>query len=169
MNMGILTGMQPRTFAAHMEWPLDKATEAHVAWFRAFPGIRDFQSGAKKAILARGYVRTLCGRRCNLDRPDFAYKATSKIIQGGQADMMKYKLVEIDEYFESLGDVAQLLLSIHDSVIFQAPIGSVGDEIRARVVEILEDVRGPPFNLRVPFVAEGGTGPDWATATYGGH
>lgn len=168
MNMGILTGMQSKTFAGHMGWPLDRAAAAHRAWFDLFPGVRKFQNGAKQALLQRGYVRTLCGRRCRLDSPQFAYKGTSKIIQGGQADMMKYKLVQLDKFFESIGDeLAQLLLSIHDSVIFQMVQGAAGDEISARVNEILIDVQGPPFSLRVPFVAEGHRGKSWADATYG--
>jgi DNA polymerase-1 len=168
MNMGILTGMQKKTFAEHMEWPLEKASQYHDWWFDLFPGIRQFQITAKNNLLQRGYVRTVCGRRCRLDNPRFAYKAVSKIIQGGNADVIKVKLLAIDEWLEQEeNDAAHLIMTIHDSIIFQAPLGDAGTKLAKRMKEMAVDVKGPPFNLRVPFVMDSGFGPNWAVATYG--
>lgn len=167
MNMGILTGMQPKTFAGHMDWPLTKATEMFNQWFRGFPGIKAFQDKAKARFRNTGYVMTLLGRRCHLDNPQFAYKGTSRVIQGGNADVIKYKLVEIDKYLESEGDIVHLLMTVHDSINWQAPKTEEGRRISARIVEIATAVQCEPFNLRVPFIMDVGSGPNWAIATYG--
>lgn len=167
MNMGILTGMQKKTFAEHMDWPLEKASKAFDDWFRGFPGIKTFQNKAKAAILSRGYVRTILGRFCRLDDVRFAYKATSKIIQGGNADIIKLKLLLIDMWLEEMGDVAHLIMTIHDSIIFQAPKGPEGEAIAAKIMEIATDVQSAPINLRLPFVMDSGKGDNWAEATYG--
>lgn len=167
MNMGILTGMQAKTFAGHMDWPLDKAILMHKKWFQGFPGIKKFQDDAKAVFLQRGFVRTLLGRKCRLDDARFAYRATSRIIQGGNADIIKYKLLEVDEYLESIGDIVHLLMTVHDSVNWQAPIGPEGEAISAEIVRILTDVQGAPFNLKIPFIMDVGHGPSWAVATYG--
>ena len=167
MNMGILTGMQPKSFAGHMGWDVQKATEMHVEWFRNFPLIANFQTQAKLAFLHRGYVRTILGRRCRLEDRQYAYRATSRIIQGGNADIIKSKLLEADEYLESVGDPAHLLMTVHDSINWQANEGWGGEAISKDLIEIFCNVRSEPINLRVPFIMDVGHGRNWAEATYG--
>lgn len=168
MNMGIFTGMQVPSFAGHMDWPMEKAQEMFDAWFEQFAGIRDFQDNAKKVFKRRGYVTTILGRFCRLDHPRFAYRATSRIIQGSNADILKYKLLEADEYLESIEDIAYLTMTVHDSFNWQAPKGEEGTRISRNLVQIFENVQCEPFNLRVPFVMDVGRGPNWSVATYGG-
>jgi DNA polymerase-1 len=167
MAMGILTGMQPRSFADHMGWPLDKAAMMWHKWFEAFPEIRRFQQQARSVMGARGYVKTLLGRRGRLDKPRFAYRAVSRIIQGSSADILKLKLLQIDRMLEDDGDRAHVLCTVHDSIAWQAPDGPIGEELSAHIVQCMEDVQSPPINLRVPFVAEVGRGPDWSVASFG--
>lgn len=169
MNMGILTGMQAKTFASHMDWPLDKASREFNRWFEFFPGIKEFQLKAKGAFKRRGYVRTLLGRRCRLDSVQFAYKAVSRIIQGSNADILKYKLLEADEYLEDNGldHLLQLLMTVHDSFEFQAEDSPEGEALAAFIIGMWSAVQCEPFNLRVPFVMDVGKGETWAIATYG--
>ena len=167
MNMGILTGMQAKTFAMHMGWDETYAREKFDEWFQVFPGIKEFQNTAKKVLQTRGYVKTLLGRRGRLDDPRYAYKAVSKIIQGGNADIIKYKLLQIDEWLEAEGDKANLLMTVHDSFVWQAPATPEGRAISARIEKIMTDVQTEPFKLRVPFIVEVGKGKNWSEATYG--
>lgn len=168
MNMGIFTGMYPKAFAGHMGWPLDKATEAWDKWFKAFPGVKQFQDEAKAVFKARGYVTTLLGRRCRLTNPQFAYKGTSRIIQGGNADILKYKLIEANNFCEASGEEnIHLLMTVHDSFEWQAIEGDKGVALSKELVEILKDVQSKPFNLIVPFEVDWKRGKNWAVATYG--
>lgn len=169
MNMGILTGMQVYTFAGHMDWSIEQAQEKFSAWFDAFPGIRTLQDQAKTRFKTRGFVKTLLGRRCRLESARYAYRAVSRIIQGGNADVIKYKLLQCDEYIEGEGldELIQLLMTIHDSIAMQALQGERGRAAVKELVRICCDVQGPPFNLRVPFIMDVGIGPNWAIATYG--
>lgn len=167
MNMGILTGMQPKSFAGHMGWDIQKATEMHQEWFKNFPSIANFQTQAKLAFLHRGYVKTILGRRCRLEDRQYAYRATSRIIQGGNADIIKLKILEADEWLEREGDQAELLMTVHDSINWQAPTGPLGEEMSMTLMKIFCDVRSEPINLRVPFVMDVGHGRNWAEATYG--
>lgn len=167
MNMGILTGMQTQTFSEHMGWDLERATNAHNQWFEGFPLIRNFQNKAKAMIKATGFVKTILGRRCRMDFPQYAYRATSKIIQGGNADIIKEKLKLCDRYLEDEGDKTHLLMTVHDSLNWQTPLGEIGKRHSAELIRICKDVEGPPFNLRVPLGMDVGHGKDWATATYG--
>lgn len=162
MNMGLFTGMWAKAFAGHMGIPLHEARRLWNQWHRQFPGIRQFQDANKLQIMREGQVRTLLGRIGRLEHPRFAYRATSKIIQGSQADILKYKMVEHDKTW---GDDFPLQLTVHDSFVFSCPFDRKGDlkEIRGR----LEDVYNHPFNLTVPCVVDVEIGANWAEATYG--
>lgn len=169
MNMGILTGMQVNTFAAHMGWGKDEAQAQFDAWFRLFPGIRQFQDSATTRFAARGWVKTLLGRRARLESRRYAYRGVSRVIQGNNADIIKYKLLECDEWIEREGleDIIQLLLTVHDSIAFQNMMTPEGRAAAQEIVRMCCDVQGPPFNLKVPFIMDVGRGPDWGEATYG--
>ena len=167
MNMGIFTGMQIKSFADHMGWPLDKASDAWNAWFREFPNIRKFQNNAKERLKSRGYVFTLLGRRGRLESPQYAYRATSKIIQGSNADILKWKFLEVDRICEDAGDIVQVLMTVHDSFNGQLQDTPEAWELFKHINKVMEDVQGEPFNMSVPFVVEGHEGPNWRVATYG--
>ena len=167
MNMGIFTGMQPKTFSEHMDWPLAKAAEAHAAWFRNFPKVRTFQNNAKSRLKNRGYVMTLLGRRCRLEAPRWAYRGTSKIIQGGNADIAKYKLLEMDRMCEDNGDIVEILMTVHDSFNGQREDTPEAKALMEEIEAVMVDVQGPPFNLRVPFLVDGFDGPNWCVASFG--
>lgn len=167
MNMGIFTGMYPKTFAGHMGYSLEKATEAWNKWFNEFPAVRGFQDKAKARIKQRGYVYTLLGRRCRLESARFAYVATSKIIQGSNADIVKYKLLEADRFCEDNGDVVQVNMTVHDSYNGQYQNTPEARALFEEMVRQMTEVQCEPFNLSVPFVLEGTEGSNWSEATYG--
>lgn len=168
MNMGILTGMQVDSFAGHMDWPRDKAQEMFDKWWELFPGIKDFQDHCKNVFRQTWYIRTLLGRRCHLDHARFAYRGTSRVIQGGNADIVKYKLLQVDKWLEGTYDqFVNLLMTVHDSYEWQAVKGEQGTKLSMQMVEMFCDVQSEPFNLRIPFIMDVGHGPSWAIATYG--
>jgi DNA polymerase-1 len=167
MNMGIFTGMFPKTFAGHMNWDIAKATAAWNAWFEAFPAIRDFQDKAKSRLKNRGYVFTLLGRKCRLESYKYAYHGTSKIIQGSNADIVKYKLLEADRLCEDNGDIVQVHMTVHDSFNGQYQDTPEARELFEFMVRQMSEVQCDPFNLSVPFVLEGTEGSNWSEATYG--
>lgn len=168
MNMGILTGMQVPSFADHMGWTKAEAQVQFDAWFRLFPGIKDFQNLVTGVFRGSGYVKTLLKRRCRLDHPRYAYRGVSRVIQGGNADIVKYKLLQVDKWLEGTYEkLLQLLMTVHDSFNWQAQKGAEGERLSKEAVSLFCDVQTEPFNLRVPFVMDVGHGENWAIATYG--
>ena len=168
MNMGMFTGMQVKTFSSHMGLPFEEAADLWNRWVELFPGIPAFQNQARAVLADRGYVRTLLGRRGRLEKRQFAYKAASKIIQGNNADIIKYKLVEIDRWLED-NDIHNvwLFMSIHDSILWMAEDNEQGEAISAKITEMMVDVQSEPFNLRIPMEVEVDSGYNWADASYG--
>jgi DNA polymerase I len=167
MNMGMFTGMFPKAFAGHMGLTTPEATKLWNRWFEMFPGIAEFQKLAKQVIISRGFVRSLLGRRGRLESNQFAYRATSKIIQNSGADVIKQKMLDIDLMLEASGDTTHLLFSVHDSMVWQSPATEEGKEEARRVKEMMEDVQSPPFGLIVPFTVDIHSGANWEDASFG--
>ena len=167
MGMGILTGMQRDSLAGHMGCTVSEAEDYIRRFFKAYPTIQTFQNKAKLRLKNRGFVHTLLGRRCRLESARFAYRGTSKIIQGGNADITKYKLLEMDRYCEDNGDKCRVLMTVHDSYNGQYENSEEGRRQFAEILRIMPEVECEPFNLTVPFVIEGFEGADWAEASFG--
>ena len=166
MNMGMFTGMFPKTFAVHMGWDQATAKTMWNKWHALFPGVGAFQRKAKAVMLSRGYVKTALGRRCRMDNAKFAYKAVSRIIQGSGADIMKYKLLEVDKLLEEGGDKVHILMTVHDSIVFQFHEEDV--ETLNKAITMMGDLQTEPFNFKVPFAVDNDRGLDWAEASFGG-
>ena len=169
LNMGLLLLMGAPTLAGHLRVARAEAEEYRRRWYEAFPGIEGFQKAARSRMLRRGYVTTLLGRRGRMTSPRMAYMAVSRVIQGGNADILKYKMVEVDRYIEDMGIDGlagpwSILASVHDAIPMQVPKrGVYGD-----LLDIMEEVQGPPFNLSVPFVVDcKPPGQNWAEASFG--
>lgn len=172
LGMGMLTTMQPKTLQAHMGgeesgWTLRMAEAAHRAFLTdAFPKIGDFQQMATKAFRQRGYIRTVLGRISYLDDRRFAYRGTSRVIQGTAGDHGKTTLVRAFEFTEAAGTI-DILLPIHDSTVFQMDGGDKAMQDLKEMVRLMEDVQTPPFNFIVPIPMEVQIGRNWAEASYG--
>jgi DNA polymerase-1 len=166
MNMGILTGMQKRTFADHMEMPVSEAGPLWEQWYENFTGIKKLQDDCKHTMLKVGYIRTILGRKCRLDSARYAYKGTSRLIQGGNADIMKKKMLDADLMCEESG-LAEILLTVHDSVGFQAGKDEKSKDFVQAMLAMMSDVQCEPYNLKVPFVMDVGFGANWSIATFG--
>ena len=80
-------------------------------------------------------------------------------IQGGAADIIKLAMNKLEYEFKIRGMKTQMLLQVHDELVFEAPESEV--EIAAGLIkEIMETV----VDYEVPFNAEVGIGTNWAAA-----
>ncbi len=174
LNLGIMYTMGPRKLSVKLGITYDEARAILDQWMNTFPLVSNyskqnpgFTQRAQKRAQDNGYVKTILGRRSRFPDPEFAYRAANRIIQGSSADILKYKLVEIDRYLvaNNLEDVCRMLLTIHDSIVFE--IHQDHKQLINIIKNILERVQVPPFNLRVPMTVDYKMGENWATATYG--
>lgn len=83
---------------------------------------------------------------------DFGYKLINTLVQGSAADQIKEAIIRVDEHPRI---EAELLLSVHDELLWLAPARIARSQVKP-ITEILE---GLP--LSVPLVAEGKVGKTW--------
>lgn len=167
LNLGMMYTMGAAKLATKLGIPYEEALAIVKRWHRTFPRVSGFTKKAETVGRERHYVKTILGRRKRFDHPDYCYRAANAIIQGGSADILKYKMVEIDRWIEAnhYDEVVRMILTIHDSILFE--VHKDYQHLIKEIKQIMENVQSPPFNLRVPFIADGKWGINWSDATYG--
>jgi DNA polymerase I len=85
--------------------------------------------------------------------------AVNTPIQGSAADIIKVAMVRAHDALRHAGLKTQLILQIHDELLFEAPLDEV-DAAREIVVREMEDA----FPLDPPLTVDVGVGPNWMEA-----
>jgi len=122
-----------------------------------------FRKRAIKLFSNTLFVKSILGRKARLDDQKYAYRAISRIVQNSGGDHIKTCLLRACE-FEEANPQVKVLLTIHDSVMWQRQTGFDTSELVKALEHVVEE---PDFNLGIPIPFEVGTGLDWATASYG--
>jgi DNA polymerase-1 len=162
LGLSIFNGMTPKTLAGRLNVDEVEAKRLYNNFFRAFPEIAQFKNDAASVAGQRGYVRTILGRRQHFPENLSTHVAVSRVIQGSAGDHMKVRLLDACQWVEACGaGLIDILMSIHDAVIWQAECGHGTTELRA----LLEDP-GDPLFLSTPMPVEIQCGRDWAEASW---
>ncbi|WP_348721368.1 DNA polymerase I [uncultured Candidatus Puniceispirillum sp.] len=172
INFGIIYGISAFGLARQLSIPQGEARDYIAAYFENFPGIRAYMERIKTEAREDGYVETLFGRRIHITgmvggspaHRGFAERqAINAPIQGSAADIIKRAMIRIPPALKTAGIKADMLLQVHDELIFESPAASA-DEAVKHITRIMEAAAMPIVNLMVPLVAEAGIADSWADA-----
>lgn len=167
INQTLITGGGANALNTRYGMDLDEARRYMEQYFDNMPQVRTLQRDAAAVFERRGFVRSLLGRRARLKNINKSYVAVNRLLQCGNADIIKLKMVQVDDYLESEGrPEVDVLLNVHDALEYQ-----FSDDARHhfdRCLEIMCEF-GPdqPIHLDLPVTVDAGIGPDWGLATYG--
>jgi DNA polymerase I len=168
INFGVIYGMGPMRLAREIEIPLEEAKRFIEAYFATYPGVHQYTLESVTKARERGYAMTLLGRRRYLPelfsdnqgmRVAAEYMAVNTPVQGSSADLIKMAMINIHQRLrrEHLG--AQMLLQVHDELVFEVPLAEL-DVVKPLVVEEMERA----VQLDVPIKADVGAGRNWFEA-----
>jgi DNA polymerase-1 len=130
INFGILYGMGISSLAQSLGVSRVEAQQFHDQYFEAFPTIKKYLEGILSDATKKGYTITMFGRRRqfqNLKSKIPFIKAMAERmamnapIQGTAADIVKKAMIEVEKTIKinNLLDDVQLLLQVHDELIFE--------------------------------------------------
>ncbi len=165
VNFGLLYGMSEFGLAQRLEISRAQAKEMTAAYFARFPLVRAFIASTLEEGRRNGYVSTILGRRRympSLASSNFAVRsaaereATNAPLQGSAADLMKLAMVRVDRALREKGLPAEMLLQIHDELIFEVPREALHD-----VAHLVRDVMEGAMQLSVPLETTLKAGPNW--------
>ena len=167
-NFGIIYGISVFGLAERLNIGRAEAKELIEGYFKTYPDVRAYMDESVRLAKERGYVTTICGRKRFL--PDIhshnavvrGYAERNAInapIQGSAADIIKMAMVRIFHRFEEEGLRSKMILQVHDELNFNVCHDEL-DCVREIVLREMEGV----MQLRVPLVADCGTGKNWLEA-----
>lgn len=166
INQTLITGGGKKVLVQKYGVDPDKVDFYWRQYFDRLPEIRPLQKRAEQTMKERGYVLSLLKRRARLNDPNKAYTAVNRLLQCGNADVLKLKMVELDDYLASEGRPLHLLNNVHDAIDYSFP-----EEHRKhydRCLQIMTSFGpGDVITLDVPMAVEAGEGRNWAEATFG--
>jgi DNA polymerase I-like protein with 3'-5' exonuclease and polymerase domains len=136
---------------------LEEALKIDQIYKNEIPETAELLQKASGIAASRGYVKTILGRRARFPEQKGLHKALNRVIQGGAADVMKQKLVEL--YRERKETNFTMRFTVHDEVDGDAQTS----ETKQKVQEVLDSQSFP--ELTVPILWEVNTGKSWKEAS----
>ncbi|WP_407943677.1 DNA polymerase I [Martelella alba] len=174
INFGIIYGISAFGLANQLSIARGEAGDYIKRYFERFPGIRDYMEATKQEARDKGYVETIFGRRIHY--PEISSSnhqvrsfneraAINAPIQGSAADVIRRAMIRIEPEMEKAGlsDDAEMLLQVHDELIFEVKNDAV-EKTRDLVVSVMEDAAMPAISMAVPLKVDARAADNWDEA-----
>ncbi len=163
INFGLIYGMGARKLGETLKIPTKEAKHYIDSYFELFPTVKDYLHTQKELLLQNGYSQTLLGRRRYFDfvnasefmKANFLREGVNCIFQGSAADLIKLGMLELHRRYHT-SDL-QMLLQVHDELIFQAPEQSAKDYLPH-----IESIMNSVCALNVPLKCNVSVATNWA-------
>lgn len=168
VNFGIVYGISDYGLSQSLGITRKEAQQFIDDYLAHFPGVKTYMETIVQDAKQQGYVETLLHRRRyipditsrNFNKRGFAERtAMNSPIQGSAADIIKKAMVDFHEAVQGTDFKAELLLQVHDELIFEVP----KDEVE-RFSQFVEDIMVNALELDVPLSVESEYGPTWYDA-----
>jgi DNA polymerase I len=172
INFGIIYGISAFGLSNQLGIPREEAALYIKTYFERFPGIRDYMDAMKKTVREKGVVTTIFGRKCHFprigsanasERAFFERQAINAPIQGAAADIIRRAMVRMDAALLSSGLSAQMLLQVHDELVFEAPEGEAEKTIEI-VKGVMVEAPLPAVALAAPLKVDARAARNWDEA-----
>ncbi len=172
INFGIIYGISAFGLANQLGIGREEASAYIKKYFERFPGIRAYMDATRDFCRSHGYVETLFGRKCHY--PDIKASnasvrsfneraAINARLQGTAADIIRRAMIRMEEALAEKKLSAQMLLQVHDELIFEVP----DDEVAATlpvVQHVMQDAPFPAVLLSVPLHVDARAADNWDEA-----
>jgi DNA polymerase-1 len=168
MSYGLVYGLSEYGLAKQLRMSNGEAKQLMADYFARFGGVRTYLARVVDEAKTIGYTVTTFGRRRPFDdlnskifqiRENARRAALNAPIQGTAADIMKLAMTKIDEAMESANLKSQMLLQVHDELVFEVAPGEL-ETLKALVIDKMSNV----VELSVPLEVQIGVGASWDAA-----
>lgn len=165
VNFGIVYGISDYGLSQNLGITRKEAGQFIDTYLESFKEVKQFMHDIVQDAKRDGYVTTMLHRRRyvpdvnsrNFNARSFAERtAMNSPIQGSAADIIKLAMVKYAKSDEAQKFNAELLLQIHDELIFDIP----KNEVEA-FIPVIKDIMENAIDIDVPLKVDAGYGTDW--------
>ena len=147
INFGLLYGMGSRKLSQELGISTKEAKEIIENYFAAFPTVKGYLEQIQDEVKRQGYIETLLKRRRVFDyeganamgKAAILREAVNTVFQGSAADLIKLSMLDIHRLIEEEGLNGNILLQIHDELIFEVKDSDV-EELSKRFSFIMQNI-----------------------------
>lgn len=120
LNFSVIYGIGAKHLSESLRVELPVARDYLEKYHGLYPGFRKLMYQCEDFAKENGYIELWTGRLRHFNVPEAdPHKAMSNLIQGGVAEIVR---VAISRLYPAMQDIgANLLMQVHDSVIFEIP------------------------------------------------
>jgi DNA polymerase-1 len=170
VNFGIIYGMSAFGLAKQLGVGNRLASEFIQRYFAKYAGVKAYLEETLRQARERGWVTTLLGRRRQtphlnssnrIVRQEAERSAINTPLQGTAADIIKKAMLEVAMALSHAGLSANMLLQIHDELLFEVPRSELHDTARL-VRQVMEGV----VHLKVPLTVDLRVGENWGEMNF---
>jgi DNA polymerase I len=172
INFGIIYGISAFGLANQLGIAREEAGAYIKKYFERFPGIHAYMDSTKEKCRRDGYVTTLFGRKCHY--PDIkssnpsirAFNERASInarLQGTAADIIRRAMIRMDAALAKERLSAQMLLQVHDELIFEVPEDEIARTLPV-VKRVMEEAPQPAVALSLPLQVDARAANNWDEA-----
>ncbi len=172
INFGIIYGISAFGLANQLGISRSEAKDYIDAYFRKFPGIRQYMDDTIAAAKAQGFVETIFGRRTYVTgindknpamRGYSERQAINAPIQGAAADVIRRAMIRMPAALKKARLSAKMLLQVHDELIFECPKEEAAQTCKT-VAAVMVGAPAPAVELSVPLLVDARAGKNWDEA-----
>jgi DNA polymerase-1 len=166
INFGLIYGMSAFGLTRSTELTLAESQDFVKAYFKQFPGVKNYLDGIRKEAALNGYVETMLGRRRYFPNLKSGLnqvmknreerEAINAPIQGTAADIMKIAMIKIPPALEQAGLHAKMLLQVHDELVLECLQTDL-----ITVVGVVSDIMEHAHQMSIPLSTEARWGMNW--------
>jgi DNA polymerase-1 len=168
VNFGIIYGISAFGLSERLNIPRRESADIIDAYFRQYPGIKQYMDRTIAFAREHGYVETIMGRRRHLRDINSANavvrgfaerNAINAPIQGSSADMIKIAMIRIHNEFNRLQLKSRMILQVHDELVFDV----YRPELEL-IKPVIRDLMVNAIPLQVPVEVDMNVGENWLEA-----
>ena len=168
INFGLIYGMGAFGLASNLGIEQKAARDYIDRYFARFAGVKRYMDETKAQAAERGYVETVFGRRLYLPeirggngprRSAAERQAINAPMQGTAADLIKLAMMAVQKALDDEQRATRMVMQVHDELVLEVPEAEV-----PWAQEALPRLMASVAELKVPLLAEVGTGPNWEQA-----
>ncbi|MFP3753583.1 DNA polymerase I [Cupriavidus sp. SIMBA_020] len=168
INFGLIYGMSAFGLASNLGIEREAAKHYIDRYFMRYPGVAHYMEETRQTAREQGYVETVFGRRLWLPdinggngprRQGAERAAINAPMQGTAADLIKLSMIAVQDWLEGDNLGTRQIMQVHDELVLEVPQAEL-ELVKTRLPELMCSVA----TLRVPLVAEVGSGSNWEEA-----
>ncbi len=171
INFATIYGQGAHALSRQLKISNGEAREFIATYFERFRGVRRYLDSMVEHAREHGYVETIFHRRRyipelrdrNFNIRAFGERtAANSPIQGSAADLIKIAMIRIDAALKSQSMQSQMLLQVHDELVFEFP-----PQEQEALMDLVRHEMEHAAELSVPLVVDVGVGDSWLATKLG--